>query len=359
MLLHNKDAMNPILSAGWLLLAQGLIPLLLSIFDRWMHVFMSIAIDVTEYSSERNEQGCILLAKILSTTRALKLSRRILHNRLGLAMHAITIGKWFVATIDFDRNRMGYRDEESIRITVYTFRWHKPIISDDEATSKLPPNHLQEAVNMSLGIDGRPDRRLTKPPVNTRPVPASIEHIAKQVAEIAKENGSIIIQGLPGTGKTYSARYLAFTMGAILCNDFNPMLETPFSVMFDVSRENLVLVIVINEVEEMIGKMNKAEWNNLLDLVNNNPQMFRLIMTTNVPLERLIRKDIALLRDARATKLEVRNNRVILVNDDELMARAIPEDYKTTAANPEAKEPVTTKRNVLAMRRFLRRQYMT
>jgi hypothetical protein len=343
-------------SAGWLLLARDLFPYLLSIVYRWMHVFVSIVIDVTEYDSqpERNPEGCILVAKTITERATLKWGKRILHDKLGFAIHDTMIGKWFWATMDI--NRRGY--SEDLCITVYTFRWHKPIITDEEAASKLPSGKMWEAINLSTSLDGhgRPDRQREAVDLDTRKCPESVKTTALQVVKIIEESecGSILIQGPPGVGKTYTARlFNSMNKNAMLCPDFNPLSgETPNSVYDDLGcqRDKLIVVLVINEVEEVIKKMgNKSEWNNLLDLVNNSPHMFKLIMTTNVPLEQLIKKDISLLRDGRVAKLELEvqddmDVRVRMVSDADLLARSTPDEPDEPDEADEAAKPISRRR---------------
>jgi replication-associated recombination protein RarA len=192
--------------------------------------------------------------------------------------------------------------------------------------------------------------------LDTRKCPESVKTTALQVVKIIEESecGSILIQGPPGVGKTYTARlFNSMNKNAMLCPDFNPLSgETPNSVYDDLGcqRDKLIVVLVINEVEEVIKKMgNKSEWNNLLDLVNNSPHMFKLIMTTNVPLEQLIKKDISLLRDGRVAKLELEvqddmDVRVRMVSDADLLARSTPDEPDEPDEADEAAKPISRRR---------------
>jgi hypothetical protein len=117
------------------------------------------------------------------------------------------------------------------------------------------------------------------------------------------------VSGPPGTGKTFAGRLLAYKLGACLYDEFDPRRkETPFSIADKTHRDDQVLVLVMNECDVVFQTFDKALRNNMLDKVNNNPQKFVLIMTTNRNLEDIYAEDNSLIRDGRVTKMEVSGN---------------------------------------------------
>ena len=266
-----------------------------------------LLINETEYTSVRNRRGIDLVTKALNKRGVIKLGRVVFVKDMKIS--SVTAGRWFLAYANMV-NDHGY---ETMSIVVYTTRWNKPIISDEMASCKLEPGHMYELINVNP--TGSSDLYLVTPPVISRkPSPKAVQ-MSKNIANIiigtrASRAGNVfIVSGPPGTGKTFAGRLLAYKLGACLYDEFDPRRkETPFSIADKTHRDDQVLVLVMNECDVVFQTFDKALRNNMLDKVNNNPQKFVLIMTTNRNLEDIYAEDNSLIRDGRVTKMEVSGN---------------------------------------------------
>jgi hypothetical protein len=314
-----------VLSAGWLIIAQSTTPLLYSIFAWITATFTSFLIDVSEYRHSRNRKGMVLVLKALEERGRLKMGMTIFYRRSKVS--AITIGPSFIAFANISR----YEHHEDMSIIVYTPKWRDRIISDDEASCVVPPDHLS-VIEPGM-MEDRSIRRsyvLTTPPVITRHTTAVAKLISDKIVDIVleactgKKGNVFIVSGPPGVGKTFAGRVVGSRMQATFYNDYDPRLKESLFDLADltVSKEQK-LVFMLNECDIVFKELDKMTRNTILDKVNDNPQKYVMILTTNSKLEDLFAEDPSMIRSGRMIKMEVTDDcsDVRMVTDDMLKDR--------------------------------------
>ena len=99
--------------------------------------------------------------------------------------------------------------------------------------------------------------------------------------------------------------------------------------------EEQKLVFMLNECDIVFKEVDKMTRNSILDKVNDNPQKYVMILTTNLKLEDMFEEDPSLVRSGRMIKLEVTDDcsEVRMVSDDMLKERLRRRQLKRDAFN--------------------------
>lgn len=308
--------------------AQVISPLATNACRGAIMAIMSLATTTTEYQSNTNKQATNQVLDSLAT-RSWWLGKTTFADGRQVPEFAIGIGFFaYTSTSIIER-------KEVLTVSVTTPKWRKPLISDAAATRK---DHL--VVLEQAHTDGWSYWTPVKVPLMVRKMDDAIlarsEMIVDRMIEAVRDTNTnaFVITGPPGTGKSFSARLLAFKMEAALIIDFDPRKSK--DCIKHISNVSVTdrIVIVLDECDVIFLTMDKAARNAFLDVINSNPQRFILVMTTNVLLETMWEKDASLMRSGRMEKMEITENGSLThVSDDMLKDRV--ERMQAAAVQPQ------------------------
>lgn len=150
-----------------------------------------------------------------------------------------------------------------------------------------------------------------------------IDEILETVSDKPSKSGTFFIYGEPGTGKSLLTLLLAKQIGASYCDTWKPTdpgdsLSKVYSTISP--NEEKPLVLVLEECDKILFDVlsgniqphknipiqirEKSDWNGMLDKTTDlgfYPHLI-LILTSNVPIEKINEKDKSLLRQGRIDK---------------------------------------------------------
>jgi cytidylate kinase len=303
-----------------------------------LRMLFSMIFVVNEYNSHRNFDGLCKVLETIATDNFRGFGKNIFYRHHKVSQCSLAFGYLCIA----DTTRNDY--EETITLTVMSFRWYAPLVPDAEIKASTPDNCIR-SLRRNKEVE---DRYTTVKPMNektyrTRAGDKDALNMAKNLSKTmldiyndvdqkrSDEGGSnvFIISGTPGCGKTLASRVLTSELKGCVVMNYNPVKEKMDLVeMAEYAiNEDQKVVVVINECDVIFKNMDKAQRNAMLDDMGDLSHKFIMVLTTNEDLRVLHEADDSLLRKGRVTKIEVigpADNRQITVLSDEKLKVAAP-----------------------------------
>jgi hypothetical protein len=303
------------------------IPAGLIIFYGMITVIRSLVTKTTEYQSNTSK---IATNKVLDSlaTRSWWLGKTSFVD--GREVPEYAIGFWFFAYT----SKSIVERKEVLAVSVMMPKWRKPLVST-EVAARDDDNDDGCLIVLEPARESKYYRYFTpeRAKLLTRKMDDTISRLSEitvaMMMDALNENTNVfVMSGSPGTGKSFSARFLTFKLKkAALLTWFDPREKDDMCLNHIYNTSSLKrderIVIVLDECDVVFLTMDKDARNAFLDMINNNPSKFILVMTTNAPLETMWEKDDSLLRDGRVFKMEITDCMSVTHVSDEMLKERV------------------------------------